>query len=33
MLLLTLVIWLLIVPAYLLFQRMRVRRNEMRRAP
>lgn len=32
MLLLTLVIWLLIVPAYLLFQRMRVRRNEMRRA-
>lgn len=32
MLLLTLVIWLLIVPAYLLFQRIRGRRNEMRRA-
>lgn len=32
MLLLTLVIWLLIVPAYLFFQRIRGRRNEMRRA-
>lgn len=32
MLLLTLAIWLLIVPAYLLFRRIRVRRNEKRRA-
>lgn len=32
MLLLTLVIWLLIVPAYLFYQRMRARRNEVRRA-
>lgn len=32
MLLLTLVIWLLIVPAFLLFRRIRGRRNEMRRA-
>lgn len=32
MLLLTLVIWLLIVPAFFLYQRLRARRNEMRRA-
>ncbi len=32
MLLLTLVIWLLIVPAFLFYQRLRARRNEMRRA-
>ncbi len=32
MLLLTLAIWLLIVPALLLFQRLRARRNEVRRA-
>lgn len=32
MLLLTLVIWLLIVPAFLLYQRMRARRNEVCRA-
>lgn len=32
MLLLTLVIWLLIVPAFLLYQRMRARRHEVRRA-
>lgn len=32
MLLLTLVIWLLIVPAFLFYQRVRARRNEVRRA-